>query len=148
VISHTGQYAIRALVYLARAGAGANVTASEVAEATGLPPNYLTKILGLLVQHGILESTRGPHGGFRFCTPPGEVGLSWALASFGEPVPGHCVLGHDCCLDGADCPRAAQCRSIAGKLARFLETTTIADLARCGGAGSIPAPRRRESTPS
>jgi len=132
MISHTGQYCIRALVYLAKVGTEANVTSADVAAATGLPKNYLTKVLNALVQTGILESTRGPRGGFRLSVPPGDLCLSEALAPFEVPDPGQCLLGPDCCRREEDCPCRTQCRRVASSVHRFLDTTSIADLAGDG----------------
>ena len=132
MISHTGQYGIRALVYLSAVGTDAHVPSAAVAAATGLPPNYLTKILNTLVHVGILASTRGPNGGFRLVVSPEDLFLSDAIAPFEEPDAGRCLLGPDCCGQGADCP-CRGCRRLAHAVHRFLETTTIADLAGCGG---------------
>lgn len=132
VISHTGQYGIRALVYLSATGTDSHVPSAAVAAATGLPPNYLTKVLNKLVHVGILESTRGPHGGFRFSVLPGELSLSDAIAPFEEPDVGRCLLGPDCCGQGAT-RHCGTCRMLSGAIHRFLDTTTIADLAGCGG---------------
>lgn len=132
MISHTGQYGIRALVYLAKVGTEANVTSADVAAATGLPKNYLTKILNALVQAGILESTRGRNGGFRFSVLPGDLHLSEALAPFEPPDPSRCLLGPDCCEGAEDCPCRSQCRRLASSFHRFLDTTSIADLAGDG----------------
>lgn len=129
VISHSGQYGIRALVYLAQVGTEANVTSAEVAAATGLPRNYLTKILNTLVQAGILESTRGPNGGFRFAILPVALSLSEAIAPFEEPHPSWCLLGPECCPRDAD-PCRTRCRAITAAVKRFLDSTSIADLAR------------------
>ncbi|MDP2957298.1 MAG: Rrf2 family transcriptional regulator [Longimicrobiales bacterium] len=133
MISHTAQYGIRALVYLTEVGTEANVTSAEVAAATGLPQNYLTKVLNTLVQVGILESTRGPNGGFRLAVLPGDLYLSAALAPFEEPDPGRCLLGHDCCRQEVDCPCQTRCRRLSAEINRFLDTTSIADLAGGGG---------------
>jgi Rrf2 family protein len=132
MISHTGQYGIRALVYLSAVGTDAHVPSAAVAAATGLPPNYLTKILNTLVHAGVLESTRGPNGGFRLSVLPGELSLSDAIAPFEEADAGRCLLGPDCCGNGADCS-CRECRTLSHAVHRFLETTTIADLAGCGG---------------
>ena len=75
MISNTGQYGIRALVYLSAVATDSLVPSAAVAAATGLPPNYLTKVLNTLVHVGILESTRGPERGIPL------------LGTAGGPVP-------------------------------------------------------------
>src|SRR3972149_4874241 len=63
VLTHTATYAIRAMVCLAEARGETCVTAAQVARRTGLPRTYLAKILRVLAHVGLLDSTRGPHGG-------------------------------------------------------------------------------------
>jgi len=118
-------------VYLSAVGTDAHVPSAAVAAATGLPPNYLTKVLNAFVHVGILESTRGPNGGFRLVVLPRELSLSDAIAPFEEPDAGRCLLGPDCCGQGPDCP-CPTCRRLSHAIHRFLETTTIADLAGYG----------------
>ena len=57
VVSQAGEYAIRALICLARSDGPQ--TGARLAEATGLPPGYLAKLLGRLRRAGLLAARRG-----------------------------------------------------------------------------------------
>ena len=59
VLSKTSEYALRAVLHLARCGADRTVRASEMASALAVPANYLSKILHNLARAGILSSERG-----------------------------------------------------------------------------------------
>ncbi|MBX3730813.1 MAG: Rrf2 family transcriptional regulator [Candidatus Sumerlaeia bacterium] len=72
MISTTGEYALRAAVYLAQ-NDGEPMTTVQVAEVTKVPQGYLSKILQALVKRGLARSQRGLGGGFVLTRPPGEI---------------------------------------------------------------------------
>ncbi|MFO0839940.1 MAG: Rrf2 family transcriptional regulator [Phycisphaerae bacterium] len=63
MISRTVEYALRAIVWLA-SQSGEPRTTREVAHATRVPSNYLSKVLQTLVEGEIIRSQRGLGGGF------------------------------------------------------------------------------------
>ena len=64
MLSSSAEYALKATHLLASAPGDGRRTAAELAEALDLPPNFLSKLLNRLRQEGVLESRRGPSGGF------------------------------------------------------------------------------------
>ena len=72
MISTTARYALRSVVYLA-SGNQSFVKRSEIAEATMVPSDYLLKVLNELDAAGIVESRRGPGGGYRLTKPANEI---------------------------------------------------------------------------
>lgn len=72
MISTTGEYALRAAVFLAQHH-GKPQTTARIAEATKVPQGYLSKILQLLVRAGLLHGQRGLGGGFVLVMDPSEV---------------------------------------------------------------------------
>lgn len=71
MISQTAEYALRAVICLA--DSETRLLKPAVAEATQVPPEYLSKVLQGLVKAGILESWRGPKGGFALARPASEM---------------------------------------------------------------------------
>jgi Rrf2 family transcriptional regulator, nitric oxide-sensitive transcriptional repressor len=69
VISQTAEYALRAAVFLASSRERAH-PAWEISEATHIPASYLAKVLGALARAGLVESQRGPRGGFVLARDP------------------------------------------------------------------------------
>ena len=67
-VPHRLDYAVRALVALARAGSA--LTAEQIGSAEAIPHRYLLRIFRDLVSHGVLESRRGRHGGFALAQAP------------------------------------------------------------------------------
>jgi Rrf2 family protein len=136
MLSGTAEYALRAVVYLAREGdLGTHVRANDLAEAIDVPRNYLSKILHELSRGGVLRSTRGKGGGFRLAVPPEELSLLDIVSLFdriGEQR--RCLLGRPECSDRDPCPVHGQWKSTADRIAAFFRDTTVADVI---GVGSL-----------
>jgi len=131
MISVTGQYAIRAVVYLAEVQGECKTTAGRIAAHVGVPANYLAKILHALVHAGILDSARGPHGGFRLLRPAGDLMLAEVLAPFEDTHVRECVLNRTDCPHGPGCHSRSRCLALSEEIDLFLRATSIADLAGC-----------------
>jgi Rrf2 family transcriptional regulator, nitric oxide-sensitive transcriptional repressor len=72
IITQSAEYALRAVVVLARAE-GAAMTAPQLAAASKIPVHYLSKILQELRRAGVVSSQRGTGGGFVLMKPPEET---------------------------------------------------------------------------
>jgi Rrf2 family protein len=127
MLNQTVEYALRAVIYVAR-DPSVSFRAADVATAINAPRNYVAKILGQLVRAGILESVRGPTGGFRLSAPPTAVHLADVVAAFGRPAERRCLLGHGVCGDNPSCGAHRQWAPIAKTLDGFFDRTTIADM--------------------
>lgn len=129
MLSKTAQYALRAVHHLARSPRGERVPAVEIAEALGVPGNYLSKILHALGRAGLLESVRGPNGGYALARSPEAIPLSEILAAFDEhPDDERCLLGRGRCRDSDPCPAHGRWKEVSDRVYGFFEETTVADL--------------------
>ncbi len=129
MISKTNQYALRAVLYLAQDDGAAPVRASEIANGLGLPANYLSKILHSLARTGVLESERGPRGGFRLARAPAELSLAAVMAPFDPLISQRtCLLGRSECSDDAPCRVHERWKKASDPVVDFFNETMIADL--------------------
>lgn len=80
MISHTAEYALRAMVCLASNGDD-YVSAKELARRAGTPRNYLEKILPSLSAASLIETRRGFGGGHRLARGAGEITLHDVLTA-------------------------------------------------------------------
>lgn len=129
VLTKTGDYALRALLVLARHGVGRSMSADAIAELTGTPPNYTSKTLYALARAGLLRSMRGPTGGFALAVPPETVAIAQIADVFADPpARPRCLLGTGPCDSKNPCTAHAQWCRVASAAREPLLTTTIADL--------------------
>jgi Rrf2 family protein len=127
MLSQSSEYALRASLHLARAHPHA-LRVSDVADAIRAPRNYLSKILGSLVRVGVLESTRGPGGGFRLGRPAAEVCLAEIIEAFESIEERRCLIGRGRCGDKPACAAHSSWAPIADDVERYFADTTLADL--------------------
>ena len=131
ILTRSGESAIRALIYIAEQSDDRYFSTPEIAEAIGAPRNYLSKLLHQLAQAGLLDSERGPHGGFALAVAPDSFTLAEALAPI-EPdrLERGCLLGRARCTDEDPCPIHAEWKDLREHISSFLEETTIFDLSQ------------------
>lgn len=94
MLSRTAEYALRATLCLAVSPTEAQ-TARQLAQATAVSPQYLTKVLCSLVRAGVVRSQPGPGGGFTLTRDPSLIALLEVVEAV-EPLPRirTCPLGN------------------------------------------------------
>ena len=129
VLSKTGDYALRALLVLARRGVGRPLSAEMLAELTGAPANYMGKTLHALARAGLVRGTRGPTGGFALVVAPEAITISRIADVFAEaPRLRRCLLGTGDCDAANPCAAHHRWTRVASATREPLTTTTLADL--------------------
>jgi Rrf2 family iron-sulfur cluster assembly transcriptional regulator len=129
MLSRTGEYALRAVLLMARQGNDSAMAAETIATELAVPRNYLSKTLNRLAKRGVLVSVRGPGGGFRLARPASELAVLDVVAEFEEmATTGACVMGGRECNPNEPCDAHEKWRSWSDKLSRLLEGTRVADL--------------------
>lgn len=140
MLSQTVEYALRASIHIARHDSDC-LRVPEIADAIGAPRTYLAKILGQLARAGLLESTRGPLGGFRLALPPDRVPLAAIVSVFSSTQPRRCLIGHGRCGSNPCCTVHQGWVPIAKAMEGFFANTTLADLLK--SPAPPPADSRR-----
>lgn len=130
IFSRPCQYAIQAMTSLAVTPGGA-AHAEKIAQDQGIPRPVLSKVLQDLVRKGLLESRRGPGGGFTLSRRPELITLRDIVAAIdGLDQFYTCVAGLPACSDETPCPLHNMWREMRVGLMETFETTTLQDLAR------------------
>jgi Rrf2 family protein len=128
MLSRSSEYAVQAALYLARHPAEL-VTVADIAEALDVPRNYLSKILHQLARTGVVDSQRGPHGGFRLGKDASELTLQELVQPF-DPMEGRalCLLRRQRCDDNDPCDAHHAWKDVSWRIRAFFRDTTVADL--------------------
>lgn len=139
-VSAKTDYALRAAVELAALAGEWPVKAERLAEAQDIPLAFLENILGQLRHAGIVESRRGPEGGFLLARPSGEISIADVIRAIDGPLAG--VGGRrpeTLEYEGSAEPLRDVWVAVRASLRAILERTTLADVA----AGNVPARVRK-----
>jgi Rrf2 family protein len=127
IFSKTCEYAMRAVFFIAqRTADGGRVGIKEIAINIDSPEPFLAKILQDLSKRGIIQSAKGPNGGFYL----DQNSLIRPLADVVEAVDGTsifigCGLGLAECSEINPCPVHNEFKAVRNQLQRMLKTVTI-----------------------
>jgi len=127
IFSKTCEYAMRAVFYVAqRSQEGHKVGIKEIAIHINSPEPFLAKILQRLSREGLIQSAKGPNGGFYFDIDS----LNRPLADIVVAVEGNdvftgCGLGLTYCSETNPCPLHKDFKKIRNQLSQMLRATTI-----------------------
>jgi Rrf2 family protein len=135
-LSSTAQNALRAVLYLAERGNEVPVRVDDIALALRTPRNYLSKTLHALSRAGVLQSTRGPKGGFQLSRVPDQLWLSDVIAPFQPVGERRCLMGREACGDADPCRAHHRWSQVAAGVEAFFAQTSVADLTRQGQAAA------------
>lgn len=137
MLSITAQYALRALVYIAGQNGNQPVLAKEIAAHTGVPLQYLSRILHNAVRAGLLESSRGVGGGFRLTRPQNKIKLIDILSPYDDVLDrSRCPFGQPRCNDDHPCGFHEHWKPISVAFREMLENTTLDAIGQEGLGGS------------
>ena len=131
MLSTTSEYALRALVQLARLPQGQPMLGRELSIKAEVPRTYLSKILLTLRTARLLEATRGTHGGYRLLRHPESIYLIEVVELF-EVVhrQPRCVLANEReCSSEHPCTAHAMLHEAREALMHALIGTTLQQIA-------------------
>lgn len=125
-------YGIRATIYVASQSIkDSKVGLIDIANSIESPPAFTAKVLQQLVRSGIIDSTKGPTGGFLIDTKRiDEVKLSQVVDAIdGDSIYKGCGLGLKACDASKPCPVHHQFAKVRDELRHMLESTSLYELA-------------------
>lgn len=122
-------YALQALA--AMPDDGTFRLAKSLSDDLALPGPELAKVLQNLVQGGLLESSRGPRGGFRLARPARFITVGEVIEILEEPgsLDG-CLMGLPSCGPDNPCPLHDLWNEVKAQIDVSLTQATIQDLQR------------------
>ena len=133
-ISRKAEYALRALVALARHGRPLQI--AELSRVENIPVKFLEQILLALRNEGLLASKRGVGGGYTLRQPAGKITVGKVVRALDGPVaplPCAAIKGSDVpcsCPDPRTCPIRSFMTELHGEMNALLDDRTVDDLAK------------------
>ena len=104
-ITRRADYALRAVLQVARQPHGERATAKEIASKQRIPLPFLAKIITRLGAAGILDTSRGVGGGVSLARPLNAISVLGVIEAIDGPVELNlCVLDPSACPFPQDCP--------------------------------------------
>jgi Rrf2 family protein len=130
MFSKSCQYALQAVLYIALHGQeGLAVKIKEISKTQNIPIHFLGKVLQVLVKHKILESLKGPTGGFVLSNENRKLTLLEIVKVIdGLDIFNQCGIGLKTCSDSQPCPIHSDYKIVKEKIKSLLDTKTIDEL--------------------
>lgn len=130
LFSRQCEYALQAVLYLARKPEGEMTPIRELTDRLEIPYHFLGKILQDLTRKRLLRSMKGPTGGFALAKPAGEITLLQVVEAVdGTGFFNECVLGFPECGGANPCPVHDRWGSLREEIQAMLLGKDIAQLA-------------------
>ena len=132
MFSKACEYGIKASIYIAMQSLqGRRVSLKEIAEKVDSPTAFTAKILHQLAKNNLLDSTKGPSGGFQIEKERiDDIKLAdIVFAIDGDSIYEGCGLGLDKCNANKPCPVHDKFVVIRDELKQMLRNTSLFELA-------------------
>ncbi len=138
-LTKRGDYAVRAMIALARDGSDL-LSARTIAAEMAIPPRFLPQVMADLVRAGLVEGVTGRSGGYRLSAAASETSLLRIVEAVeGTSRRETCVLrGGPCGRDGACAVHAAFCAAEEAMIGE-LDSVTLAEVSDGGPTRSCAA---------
>ncbi|MUL66936.1 transcriptional regulator [Mycobacterium sp. CBMA 234] len=134
-MSAKAEYAVRAMVELATADAGVLVKTDDLANAQGIPAQFLVDILTNLRTDRLVRSHRGREGGYELARPATDISIADVLRCIDGPLASVRDMGlGDLPYSGPTAALTDVWRALRASMRSVLEQTSLADVA----AGNLP----------
>lgn len=130
-ISTKAQYAVRAMVRLNLSTSGSPVSSKSISEKEDISLSFLEQIFVKLRQAQLVQSIRGPGGGYKLARPATEIRINEIIESVEQTlVPVACMDEQGRCNCGDQCITHTVWEGLAQRIRHFLSSITLADLTR------------------
>lgn len=115
-ITRQADYALRAVIYLARIDQNTKASTKDIAEEQQIPPSFLAKIISQLSIAGLITTSRGARGGVSLAKAPEKISILEVVEAIDGPMllnectgnPNTCPFGEDCPLHHVWCEAKAE----------------------------------------
>ncbi|MBU2759217.1 Rrf2 family transcriptional regulator [Acidithiobacillus sulfurivorans] len=126
-----GRYAVTAMLDLALHQSDGVVTVADVSQRQQISVAYLEQLFGRMRRFGLIESVRGPGGGYRLAVSDSEIPLTMIVEAVNESISTTQCGGEpqNCCKgDGQQCLTHDLWEELGDHIASFLGNITLGDL--------------------
>jgi len=124
-----GRFAVTAMIDLALRQNNGPVTLAAISQRQQISLSYLEQLFGKLRRHELVESTRGPGGGYTLGRRASEITVADIIVSVDEPLDATSCGGKENCNgDGGRCMTHELWSSLNKRMVDFLDSVTLQKL--------------------
>lgn len=130
MFSKSCEYAIRAVIIISKKSkSNLKTNVKEISISAGVPEQYIAKVLQILSKQNIIQSYKGPHGGFFIDEKHQKIKLIEIVTAIdGESLFTSCGLGLHECSEKNPCPLHNSFKGIRNDIKKMLQKTSLNEL--------------------
>lgn len=123
-----GRYAVTAMLDLALHEDQGPITLADISARQGVSVSYLEQLFAKLRRCKLVESVRGPGGGYRLAGGPANISVAQIVEAVNDSMDATRCLGKGDCQQGEICLTHHLWTDLSARLRDFLGEITLADL--------------------
>jgi len=124
-----GRFAVTAMIDLALRQNNGPVTLAAISQRQQISMSYLEQLFGKLRRHQLVESTRGPGGGYTLGRKATEISVADIILSVDEPIDAtHCAGKENCLGESGKCMTHELWSSLNQRMIDFLNSVNLQKL--------------------
>lgn len=129
IFSKTCELGLQAVLFLSIKKEKRIFTAAEVSKELKVPKEYISKVMQILTESGIIGSKKGKNGGFYLAKSPSQIKLIEIVEAIdGLEIFNNCVLGFPGCSSENPCPVHEKWGKLREDAYKMLSTETLEQL--------------------
>lgn len=123
-----GRFAVTAMVDLTMRQARGPVTLAGISDRQRISLSYLEQLFGKLRRRKLVNSTRGPGGGYTLAKDAKDITIAEIIVAVDEPLDATQCGGKENCLEDRRCLTHDLWERLNEKIYEYLASVTLADL--------------------
>ncbi len=123
-----GRYAVTAMLDLALHYENGSITLADISHRQEISLSYLEQLFSKLRRNGLVDSARGPGGGYRLSREACDIYVSEVISAVDEKVDATRCGGKGDCSDGGECLTHELWCDLSAQIYSFLDSISLGDL--------------------
>lgn len=123
-----GRYAVTAMLDLALHAGKGPISLADISLRQGISLSYLEQLFAKLRRESLVQSVRGPGGGYRLAKDAAEVSVVQVVDAVSESIDSTRCHGKGNCQNGETCITHHLWQDLSGHIHQFLSGISLADL--------------------
>ncbi len=127
-LTSKGRYAVTAMLDVALHSQRNPVSLADISERQGISLSYLEQLFSRLRRHKLVDSVRGPGGGYRLGRDAAEIAVGEVISAVNESVDATRCSGLSDCQGGERCLTHSLWTDLSDRISLFLNSITLGEL--------------------
>lgn len=139
-----GRYAVTAMLDLALHYKEGPITLADISKRQGISLSYLEQLFSRLRKNGLVDSARGPGGGYRLSREAAQISVADVITAVDEKVDAMRCEGKGSCHENGQCLTHELWCDLSDQIYAFLKSIDLGQLVARQGVQEVAARQDRQ----